>query len=251
MSEVATWALHFGNEQRRVVVAGHSHVICILQALGEAPRADVTVAYTRDLHDGPPLDDAYWEFVHSATSTQLIAVMWNGNQHHASFLIQPDPPIRIWDEAAGAEVGTGLLVPQAMLHALWEPSFTQLRMALELLAPDRRVVVLGTPPPKRGSVAQANLEQEVWFSQVASERGLRIADLVLTDDRVLLAMWSMLQERLCELAQEHGVPFIPCPPEVRDEDGFLLPDYSAHDVTHANAAYGHLICDLLEAMATQ
>ena len=42
------------------------------------------------------------------------------------------------------------------------------------------------------------------------------------------------------------MPFISGPAEAVDDSGFLLERYSADDATHANAAYGDLVCDLLE-----
>lgn len=247
MADAPEWALHFGTERRRVVIAGHSHVICVLQALGAAWRDDVSVAYNAVLSDGPPLDDAYWGFVRDVTSDQLIAIMWNGNQHHSSFLVRPDPPISVCDPAVpgGTESGA-TLVPRAMLAALWEPSFQQLRRALDLLVPERRVVLLGTPPPKRQAEVLANLAREPWFAEAARAHGVSAVDVTGELDR--LRMWRIVQQRLREIAGDYGVVFVPGPADAVDGDGFLLAAFSADDATHANGAYGELLCDELERL---
>jgi hypothetical protein len=220
-----------------------------MQALGVNRRDDISVAYCTKLADGPPFDDEYWRWLHETTVDELIAVMWNGNQHHASFLIQPEPPIAVWgDERSSHHLTGSMFVPRAMLEALWAPTVAQLRFALDLMSPDRRVVLLGTPPPKRQADVIANLSTEVWFEEGAREMGVAIGDLPVTGEFERLVMWQVLQRMLETIAAEYSIPFVPSPAKAADSDGYLLRSFSDRDATHANAAYGDAVCDVLEGL---
>jgi hypothetical protein len=251
VSDQPPWSLHFGVHGRRIILAGHSHVLSVMQALGAHRRDDISVAYSTKLSDGPPFDDQYWRWIHEITTDELIAVMWNGNQHHASFLVQPEPPIVVWGEGqTPSGLAGSMIVPRTMLEALWEPTVAQLRFTLDLLCPDRRVVLLGTPPPKRQDDVLSNLATEVWFREVAGEMGVAIGELPVTDESDRLNMWTVLQQILARIAVEYEIPFVPSPAIAADSGGYLLRAFSDHDATHANAAYGDAVCDALEELLT-
>jgi hypothetical protein len=269
---LSLYSLHSSAAANEIVVAGHSHVLAVMHAIADSGRSDMAVAYTSNPVDGVPLDDSYWDYVHEVSAGKAVAVMWNGNQHHALFLIEPEPPFSVWPALQGQfershglavrtrrklarvlrlphsrDVNAGVsLVPRSMLQAMWAPTFAQLEFALSLLVPDRDVIVVSTPPPKRQVVVEQNLSSEAWFVPVAERMGVDIADLPVTDEFVRLAMWKTLHAQLADTCRAYGVPVVPVPSEATDSDGFLLPEYSAPDATHANAEYGRIMC---EAMA--
>lgn len=248
------FALHFGGTAPEIIIAGHSHALSMVRAMSAGSLPEIAFAYTANLADGPSLDDAYWEFVARSSANRVVAISWNGNQHHASFLIAPDPGIALWSPARSTVVrgaaGTSILVPRSALRQHWEWSFLQLHTALDMLRACRQVVVLETPPPKRDATVRANLASEVWFAQVADELGIAVADLPLCDEKVRYAMWEVVRDTTTEIADEHGVETIRVPRELLDGDGYLLPEFSAADATHANDEFGdEMVRALLTAVA--
>jgi hypothetical protein len=269
---MAAYKLHFEGSDNRVVLAGHSHVLAVMYGIAESQSSKLAVAYSCEPAEGVPLDNDYWEYVRSVSLGKRVAVMWNGNQHHALFLVETDPPIAVWPAWRDREHRvqprlSGLrrilrleqkparcsesLVPRSMLQAMWSPTFDQLRFALALLTPDREVVVVSTPPPKRQSLVRANLASELWFAPIAERLGVSVAELPITDEYVRLAMWETLHSQLREVCGEFGVTVIPVPNAAVDSQGFLLPQYSAPDATHANGDYGRLVAGVIEQWSAQ
>ncbi len=240
------WALH-GDPTPSVVAAGHSHVLCMLESLNRASRPGVAVAYNAELVDGPPLAPEYWQYVAEVAQGRTIIIVWNGNQHHAQFLVEPLPPISVWSARLGATTGKGTIVPRALLRALWEPTMTGLSEALALLPQSARPIVLATPPPKNDLIVSANLAVERWFEPEAQGRGVAIGDLPITAQATRLALWEIIQERLQEIAVSAGARFLGLPESVADDDGYLLPGLSGPDATHANADYGDLLWTHIES----
>ena len=247
---MSAWALH-GSAAPALVVAGHSHTLCQLQALHAAPREWAAVAYTTALADGPPLADDYWDFVGALDPAIDVAVVWNGNQHHAQFLIDQVPPIAVWDDARERVSAAGRLLPRTQFRALWEPTVQPLIDVLPALSQSRRTVIVGTPPPKASALVRANLSTEKWFEPTATALGLELADLPITAEMTRLALWRLLQGRLCEIAADAGVSFLPAPELAATADGFLHAELSSPDATHANAAYGDLVWGVLDAWRQQ
>lgn len=239
---VPPFSLHYGGPAPEVVVAGHSHALSMIRAMSADPSPGIALAYTTELVDGPSLEDAYWEFVAAHCADRVVAVSWNGNQHHASFLIAPDPPIALWSPdrgvLAGVAPGEAVPVSRSTLREYWDWSFVQLHTALSLLGSARRVVMLETPPPKRDATVRANLATEVWFAQVARDLGVAVDELPICDEDVRYAMWEVIRDATIEIAREYDVPMLHVPRHVLDEDGFLLPEFSAADATHANDDFG-------------
>jgi len=102
-----------------------------------------------------------------------------------------------------------------------------------------RVVHMMAPPPKRELGRErkkfVSPDGEVTFRQFGSPW-------------TRLAIWRMEAEIVASHLEQFGIESCPLPERVHDPDGFLLPEFSAVDVTHANAAYGALVLEQLEAM---
>ena len=236
-SSASGWAL-YGDQSPTLVVAGHSHVLCMLQALDKHPVAQCAVAYNADVLTGPPLADDYWDYVSSLPEETTVAVVWNGNQHHASFLVSSSPEVAVWSEGFAGVANDAVLIPRGMFRELWEPTLQPLLSALERVMVRHRVIILGTPPPKPDDLCRANIGIERWFQPLADELAIDLDSLPITPQVTRLALWQLLQDRLVEIANQYDVPFLGIPSETIDESGLLLPEYSASDATHANDSYG-------------
>jgi hypothetical protein len=215
----------------------------MLEALIRTPRPGMAVAYNSRLADGPPLADNYWDFVAAHASGATVVAVWNGNQHHAQFLVEPDPPVTVWSERLGRIAGEGMAVPKSRFRQLWEPTMEGLLAALGKLPPSARKVIASTPPPKDDALVRRNLKVERWFEPVALELGIALEDLPVTNEQTRLAFWELVQERLREIASDFDAYFMDVPVEAVGSGGFLRAEFSAPDATHANADYGDLVLD--------
>lgn len=68
------------------------------------------------------------------------------------------------------------------------------------------------------------------------------------DPRIRLAIWIIEMEEVSNLLGRLDIAVLPVPAEAIDADGFLLPDFSANDATHANAAYSELVLRQIERL---
>lgn len=244
------WKL-YGEEDPQIIAGGHSHAYCMLAALqeGRGPLGrPAAVAYSADPGIGPPGDERYWKLVAAAAAERTVALVWNGNQHNAEFLISPDPPFRVFHPMAeGDSSGDGIWVAQEALREHWSPTFSQLSVVLEGLAGADQVIVLGTPPPKSELQVRQALAQEAFFVDRARELGVRLDQLCITPAPVRLAMWQVIQDRLQEVACDAGATFIPVPAAAFGQNGMLLPAFCAPDASHANSSYGALMWEAITA----
>ncbi len=194
-----------------------------------------------------PRDEGYWDRAVEISKSQLLAVVFSGNQHYYNFLFverlrvdfalsaRPDLPV---DETAVA-------VPELMVRALIDTSLSLLRTLLERIrsAGGPGAIVLGTPPPKSDADMHA-LREKMYavtgFCNYAQRAGGDLATAALTSATFHLKFWLLLQARMHALADEFGMPFCGAPCESQREDGFLRPGLW-NDVTHANESYGQLM----------
>lgn len=116
----------FGDTQPDVVACAHSHAYSLLAALDTGTRPPdlrAAVAYAADLSGGATLDEEYWALVRNAGAGGHIVVVWNGNQHKASFLLRPDPPFRVLSESGReSDMGEGQWVTRSTLREYFRPS---------------------------------------------------------------------------------------------------------------------------------
>jgi hypothetical protein len=243
----------YGDDDPAIVAGGHSHVACLIGAhdAGLGPKdLHAAVAFSADMG---PLAEGYWDYLCDAGAGRTVALVWEGNQHNVAFLLQPDPSFRVFcapgDPRPREEPGTW--VPREMVSGYWEDSLALLGLMLDRLAERSEVLVIGTPPPKPDADLQAQLqgklEWDPWMRELASARGEAGSDLQISSGTLRLALWSVIQDGMREVARRSGATFVPVPESVRDGAGFLADAYCAPDLTHANAAYGGLIWAQIEA----
>jgi hypothetical protein len=243
----------YGDDDPAIVAGGHSHAACLIFAhdAGLGPRElRAAIGFTTDM--GPVSED-YWDRLGDAGAGRTIAVVWEGNQHNIAFLLEPDPPFRVFsatgDRQEQGEPGTW--VPREMLRSYWEESLGALRSVLDRLVARSDVLVIGTPPPKPDAHVKAQLEGKLesdpWMREVAAARGQASSELTVSPGALRLALWSVIQDGMREEARRSGATFVPVPEAARDPAGFLADAYSAVDLTHANAEYGGLMWAQIEA----
>jgi hypothetical protein len=210
------------------------------------------IAYSADFGR---IDDDYWGFLADAGAGRTIALVWDGNQHNGTFLVQPDPPFRVYRSTADPgppQEEPGTWVPREMVSSYWAPSFAALGQVLDRLVQRSRVLVIGTPPPKPGGYIkpkfEGKLDWDPWVADIASTRGLASSELPVSSEPLRLALWSIIQDGMREEARRSGSTFVPVPDSAFGSAGLLAAVYSAGDLTHANSEYGGLMWAQIEAV---
>jgi hypothetical protein len=235
-----------GSNDPQILICGHSHSNCMFMALhsGLLPATIRGGAVFRRKQTKWNLGQGdYWDFVLKNSKDRVIAVMWNGNQHNASFLLAPKPPIRIYLDGSNQDSDIeALWVPAEMIKAHLKYDYDHLLSVLQrMVSVTVDTIVLGTPPPKPEGMIKKVLPNEAYFVSMAETMGIDLKTALLTSEAARLALWEIIQDTLMEAAAETGARYLPVPNPAFDENGFLREEYSAPDATHANASYGALI----------
>lgn len=236
----------------RAVICGQSQAWAIVHALvrdhdGGAPSHGPETARRLGIAGlgGGPKDDAYFALAQRLAATRHLAVVWNGNQHNADFLLAPDPlldfvPRSLPDCALEPRAD---LVPEAAVRAHFAPSMERLEAFIVACGrpPGRLRCIMGTPPPLFDTeLIRRRLRHEPLFAARAKAMGGDLATMPITPGPIRRKLWLVLQELMAEIADRAGAVFIPAPGGCMDEHGCLRPDFSMGDVTHASLGYGIL-----------
>jgi hypothetical protein len=239
-------------EEVRLVLAGHSHMHAIARALVSTPEpgepadpAAIGRAHgIAGLMGGQHVSE-YRALLLELAQTRDLALSWRGNQHNGDFLIMPGTVLDLLPRGhpdrsvlPGAQ-----LVPEAAIRAHLQPSMDELAGLLRDIAhPGRQHLVLGSPPPLADpALVRLRLGREPSFVQRAQSLGMDIATIGLAPPSVRHKLWFVIQRQMAETAAAHGVSFVPHPAACEDAQGFLRPDMSGGDITHANERYGRLM----------
>jgi len=228
-----------GDDPAEVYVVGHSHRAALVAAI-RIPhlRPDVPVAILHGADEARQAnDDGYWDTACELPRDRTLAIIWNGNQHIASFLFMPSPQFTL----ASVQDAPGAIVPEEAIRTFFRPTVVDLEQLLERIGDSLRVLVIGTPPPKCDAIVRGMMEREPTLNQVMAGSGLDAATAPLTHVKLRIALWRIVQDLLADIAAVHSAIFVPVPAEVFAEDGHLRDDLSAPDATHANELYGALM----------
>lgn len=238
-----------------LVLSGDSHVCalgapCILGLSSARVEPVAREGSTILSVEGPfPRDLAYWQDVVRFSGGRTAAICWGGNQHNQWFLFAPRPLFDFVvasrpDLPADAEAQ---LVSESMVRELFWPSVAILSAMIEELARSQaRIILLGTPPPKRDEeVIRGYLQKEPLLMKLAAEKGYSMNDVAVTPAITRLKLWRVIQDMMAEIATGSGGSFVEVPPETQDDLGFLVPEFWAPDATHANNEYGRLMLNRL------
>lgn len=218
----------------KVLVLGSSHVVAVDSALREKPDAAFTV---HNLNSQTP------ELIRDPTARSALAAQFapidalclclGGNLHNILSLLNDPQPFHL----APAEFH-GQLVPKDMMAehiAAKLANLATLARDLMQVLPAQKTFILNPPPPG-GDAAHIRKHPGVFAAKIESG---------VSPDALRLQTYRLQTQIYQDHAREIGGVFLPNPAAAVDSRGFLAEDFWAADPTHANAAYGHLILDIL------
>ncbi len=233
-----------------MLIAGHSHSYCLglPSASADAKPEVVPIAEGFDGLIGPwPRTEVYWdELVRFAKAERReVGLSFLGNEHHAHFLIERAPFDFVLSSDPSEQIESGVpVVPETLVRGVFKNHRDELPRILKKLSDGEvNVLVIGTPPPKK-NIADL-LTTEPFFIKKLESVGLNADSAKLSPASLQLKLWRVIQDLLEEASMTSGATFFPYPTALISDDGFLRPEYSRNDVTHANAAAGEKILQLL------
>jgi hypothetical protein len=229
-------------------IAGHSHRrafrTAILQGL-IGPSAGVALlerpreAEQSHLWIAP--DRQYWKQACAAAGSALVLV-WKGNQHNHRFLLDTGTdPLPEGDVSAPS------------ISALWAGTLRDIEVVVPRSKAER-VILLGTPPPKSEEETRRLLSKAPRFAEEMAAAGTTAEDVPMTPGPTRVALWRILQDDVERAAGRAGADFVGVPATVQTPEGYLKPEFSAEDISHANAEYAVVMLEEIRshlARATQ
>jgi hypothetical protein len=239
--------------QRRIVVFGDSHIHAIQEAIRhrKARHREVRVEALRLLKEknnkiiGDTSFEAILDIVRGLSANDIFVTVIGGNQHAVfstiqhpaafDFLLPGDSPD---DVARNAE-----LIPFRTLHdyfvsGIRSGDLKSIKALRE--ATSAHVVHLLAPPPKGDNA----FIEDYHDTRFAEED---IASLGVSSPALRMRFWRLQNLVIEEFCAELGIETLGPPAAARDPNGFLDRVCYANDATHANAEYGELVLQQLEA----
>ena len=230
----------------KVLIIGNSHVVCIQRALALRKDPNVKCSHFRISSDEqvtsvPDLVDAVKEM--NFDTPDVICLCIVGNQHNSLGLFESPRPFSIGADKTGEE---GLNDPSrafipfnVMVDHLYHNFRPEFIAGLFDAFPDSVRMYINAPPPigDWGHIL-ANLGPFVdRIKDEPAPKALR--------QQLYLAQTVALQR----IADHCKASFLIPPANTMDDDGFLLAEFFGKDPTHANTAYGNIMCDALISLA--
>lgn len=238
----------------RALIAGHSHIVALGVPLKHPHAVDGIVP----IESRPDIGGftgrwervpSHWDELIRICAGRVIVLSWQGNQHLAHFMLAPEPRIDfVFSGAPAAVDSNAVLVPEIALRQLFQPHHQEMAQLIGKLraAGARRVVVIGSPPPKEDDqFCRAQMSKEPHFAAMANRFGVDLASVPLSSPQLRNKYWLLLQDVMRLNAARVGAEFLPVPRAAFSPSGGLRREYWADDVTHANRAYGALMLDAI------
>lgn len=154
------------------------------------------------------------------------------------FILPDHPDI---PNAPGAQILPVDMVRQ-MLISSWAIHAMSFYVGLRQTMPDTRLVHVFPPPPKGDDV----FFYDRYFSVGSPDRRATECPFGVNAAPQRLKFSLLYREVMREGLRQMGVDWIDSPAASTDADGYLRPEYYL-DAIHANAAYGALVLDQMEA----
>jgi hypothetical protein len=246
-----------------VAVVGRSHMVALKEAQDIRDGAGrISCSFTNTSNYEPlsqdgsitPLPPDFVSLLNPVmTHSQLVALMTNGNEHNFIALLRHDPPLDVvtsYEPNLPIVPGAQLISERAILWN-FDRSMGDLRSILAYIrgtTPNARTVVMGPPPPifDNGFIA-SNLG--VVFSERIKNKGKEPSPEMMTEPLVRWKLWRILQGCYQRVANDFDIPFMEVPAAGFDSSGrFLAPVANGGGGTHANASFGELRLQQIEAL---
>jgi len=240
-------------EDVKTVIGGHSHAAFIARALvrhfpnnPEIDSRNIALEFGFGGLRGGPVTQEYEDILVQLGATRNIAVVWNGNQHNADFLLSPEVQIDLIPRGypVKSTLPNATIVAESAIRAHFQPTFDRLVKLLTRLSDAAKYprLVIGTPPPLFDeALIRKRLKGEPVLTNRATAAGFDIDTVAITPASVRLKLWFVLQRMMAEIGEAHGASYVNVPTEALDENGFLKPELSAGDVTHAGPVFGAMM----------
>jgi hypothetical protein len=236
---------------KRAVLIGQSHCNAIAEALSGRSGDDHEIAIFRIGEECGP-DGAPFTF---STAVPMIAQLPEGTPIFLSvlggyhnylgllesgerydFLLDPDD---------AAEATATALVPHRALSSAMEAAFDSAEKIHKLKAASKSpVYVLSTPPTKQSNEF---ITARLMAQKKKVYRGRSFLEFGVERPEIRRKLWLLEARLLAAWAERGGMAFVPAPAAAFNEDGFLDQQFY-DDATHANAGYGALVVDQIEAI---
>lgn len=234
-----------------IIIAGHSHVVAIVgPTKAAAPEIHPATNFPNVFAlFGPwPRDEAYWGTLAARARGADIALVWRGNEHNEHFFFRSHRPFDLYSSNVPVITRSLNIISQQQVRKFFNPHFEDLPKVLKTLneAGAKRVRLIGTPPPKKDEqFLREMMKVEPHFAIGVAFREKSFEDVELTPPHIRLKLWYVIQGIMRDHARANQADFIAVPDAVKDPEGFLKREYWHQDITHANAAYGEVIAEMI------
>lgn len=243
--------------QTKILFFGDSHAHAIKNAIERRHEINQPVAIEAyrllKIKNNHPFGDIELEeFLTKISALEpgdIVVSAIGGNQHAVFSTIQHPKPFdfQLNSNDPLEDNGEIQLIPARALHAHFKAGLTG-RDGKTLQAfrasTTAKVIHLMPPPPKEDN-EHILRHHETRFGQE------NIAELGVSSPKLRLKFWHLQTSILQSMCEELDIePMLP-PTQALTSDGFLKPEYYAGDATHANARYGELVLQQIEARSKQ
>lgn len=232
----------------RIIVVGNSHMI----ALQAAPKRDgmYLLRLMRNKAGGVVIGDVSLEEAVDSIkkSPDCVVVSALGGNQHQMFLLEHPQPFDFF-EPGDEELSPGHeLIPHGVMYDVFARGIvkgndgTQM-LALRKAAPGP-MYHLEVPPPKADEQHMRKRVEGNFREGVAAGRPF-------TKASIRAKLWRLQQKVTRDFCEASNIKYVGAPSIAKDAGDFLKPEYYAPDATHANAAYGALVLDQIEALVAR
>jgi hypothetical protein len=227
----------------RLLIVGHSHVLCLRMHLRTLQRPDVQILQLRTAL-GADLQFAARGMLRrelapylAGPPPQALCLSMAGNLHNRIGSVEHPQPFSIGFPDADCTSGAGrTFIPyQVIQHAMHHFLAGWLAMADAVYEqfPAAKRFYFNPPPPLLDWSQVEELPQQFEEMQ----------NLGAAPQALRLQLYQMQTRIRRDYAGSRGAQFIDVPPAALDADGFLDRRYIDRDPTHANGRYGAVLFD--------
>jgi hypothetical protein len=226
----------------RAIVVGYSHIV----ALQSAPlRSGLEIYRIIRKKNGKAMGDmSFADILHLVVSDPAsVVISAMGGNEHQMYLLEHSFPFDFIEPGNDSLEAGHEMIPYAEMYDVFEDiSGQRWKQIAELhKAANRRTFHLEVPPPKE---SEAHIRKRV---ESLFRDGIN-AGKPITRATIRAKLWRLQRRVAMDCCQKIGMMYVPAPVKAKTANDFLRPEFYAADATHANARYGALVLDQIEAL---